>query len=453
MEAAMSLNQSANRSWHDVLHMVLPLPGLMLIAALATVDGASAESETAPIPQPRPVMSDDAESLPATAGTPVPSDRLPEVADETGGAGHVQPSVPLPPIRPLLVVAASDEAGTATSGVPVPRERPAGRPESAPPPVPAAMPDREPAPTPAPKPAGPAAAAAPVPEPKPGGGAEPAAQSGGAPSAEPDTAAPRPAADVTPVAEPNGATVTGPPAPETGPESDGEPVPLPEPPPAVTAEPAEDAVLEGDSEDSSAAEAPPEPLGPPQFAVGVESAACPVIEEGGVSGRPLAPVVGPAECVVPALYAISSLGTERAVILSPEISVNCDMAGRLDRFVEEVVEPAALDILGSNLEEIGIAGSFVCRARNGVAGAPPSEHARANAVDISVFILADGRAITVSQGWTEEGDVGRFLHEVHAKACGPFTTVIGPDGDEYHRDHFHLDLKARGADGQTTFCQ
>jgi hypothetical protein len=36
-----------------------------------------------------------------------------------------------------------------------------------------------------------------------------------------------------------------------------------------------------------------------------------------------------------------------------------------------------------------------------------------------------------------------FLHQAHDNACGIFGTVLGPDTNDAHRDHFHLDMKAR----------
>jgi hypothetical protein len=38
---------------------------------------------------------------------------------------------------------------------------------------------------------------------------------------------------------------------------------------------------------------------------------------------------------------------------------------------------------------------------------------------------------------------GRFLRQLHKGACGVFGTVLGPEANEAHRDHFHLDLAPR----------
>ena len=43
-----------------------------------------------------------------------------------------------------------------------------------------------------------------------------------------------------------------------------------------------------------------------------------------------------------------------------------------------------------------------------------------------------------------------FLHRVHADACDVFGTVLGPEANDAHRDHFHLDMKARR---HRAYCQ
>ena len=36
-----------------------------------------------------------------------------------------------------------------------------------------------------------------------------------------------------------------------------------------------------------------------------------------------------------------------------------------------------------------------------------------------------------------------FLKRLHTGSCGLFATVLGPEANEAHRDHFHLDMKVR----------
>jgi hypothetical protein len=84
------------------------------------------------------------------------------------------------------------------------------------------------------------------------------------------------------------------------------------------------------------------------------------------------------------------------------------------------------------------AAGYVCRTRNHKPGARLSEHAKGNAIDIRAFRFADGREITVREGWRDGGRA--FLRRVWKGACGPFGTVLGPDSDAYHRDHLHFDV-------------
>lgn len=48
------------------------------------------------------------------------------------------------------------------------------------------------------------------------------------------------------------------------------------------------------------------------------------------------------------------------------------------------------------------------------------------------------------------GPRGQFLREIHEAACGTFGTVLGPEANEAHRDHFHLDMAKRR---YKSFCE
>jgi hypothetical protein len=43
-----------------------------------------------------------------------------------------------------------------------------------------------------------------------------------------------------------------------------------------------------------------------------------------------------------------------------------------------------------------------------------------------------------------------FLRRLHRGACGTFGTVLGPDANEAHRNHFHFDLAPRK---RSAFCE
>lgn len=126
-------------------------------------------------------------------------------------------------------------------------------------------------------------------------------------------------------------------------------------------------------------------------------------------------------------------------------AMKCRTAERLSAWTNEAVQNAAKAWLDSTVVKIESFGTYNCRPRNGVAGAKLSEHGRANAVDISAFQLANGRRITVEQGWNgSDANVRNFLRTVHKAACRRFAIVIGPDGDRQHYNHFHFDM---GSDG------
>src|SRR6478752_6473476 len=69
------------------------------------------------------------------------------------------------------------------------------------------------------------------------------------------------------------------------------------------------------------------------------------------------------------------------------------------RWLDKTVQPKAKELLGSpviNLENIS---SYVCRNRYDSPNQPLSEHALANALDVSGFVLASGEHITVLDSW------------------------------------------------------
>jgi len=82
---------------------------------------------------------------------------------------------------------------------------------------------------------------------------------------------------------------------------------------------------------------------------------------------------------------------------------------------------------------------------NGDPHAQISEHAFGNALDIAAFTLADGRRITVKNGWNGAPEEQGFLRDVQAAACEEFTTVLAPGSNAFHYDHIHVDLMRRAS--------
>lgn len=129
------------------------------------------------------------------------------------------------------------------------------------------------------------------------------------------------------------------------------------------------------------------------------------------------------------------------------LGTSCPVAAAMALWEWHVVQPAALEHLGSKVASIEHFGSYSCRRLYGRDEGAWSEHATANALDVAGFQLADGRRLTVIGDWNGSGPEAAFLRDVRDGACALFATVLSPDYNEAHRDHLHLDQAARGAAG------
>ena len=250
------------------------------------------------------------------------------------------------------------------------------------------------------------------------------------------------------------------------------------------------------------------------------------------------------QCGAPAPVSVRRIGSgANKVEISPPAVVNCAMVVGLHTWIENTLQPAAQEALGSRITRLRSASGYACRNRVGSHSHADrlSEHALANAIDIAGFVTADGRTIEVARFWgptardreaqrlsaararesasqadkkaeppktgrqrnpkisaianthpesagvkkkpgsiqtaqlrrpgTGRSDVGaqekgpaptaaqeditksaevQFLRRLHKGACGVFGTVLGPEANEAHRDHFHFDLAHRR---HSAYCQ
>ena len=143
-------------------------------------------------------------------------------------------------------------------------------------------------------------------------------------------------------------------------------------------------------------------------------------------------------------FEVSAVGNG-TVGLQPNAMVQCAMVPALDDWTDRVVIPAAHAVYGVGIAQMRVLSSYSCRPMNNIPGANLSEHGHANALDIGSFTLTDGRTVSVLGGWNGSAADRRFLRMVHDGACNSFSTVLGPEANAYHRDHFHLDLMQRHA--------
>ena len=102
-------------------------------------------------------------------------------------------------------------------------------------------------------------------------------------------------------------------------------------------------------------------------------------------------------CGAPAPILVKSIG-DPAVTISPPATMRCTLAVALDAWLRETVQPAA-SVLGSRVVTLRNASSYKCRNRYGGANTRISEHALANALDISEFVFDSGQRFKVLGNW------------------------------------------------------
>jgi hypothetical protein len=145
---------------------------------------------------------------------------------------------------------------------------------------------------------------------------------------------------------------------------------------------------------------------------------------------------------------VLDLGTETAN-LGP---MTCPLAANFAAWARHAVRPAAKQYLGSDVVRIETFGTYSCRNVNGGRSGKLSEHAYANAVDVSAFILRDGRRISLLNNWNGQPQERAFLRRLHQSACKRFGTVLGPEYNAQHANHFHFDMAKSMNDG-SAFCR
>ncbi len=163
----------------------------------------------------------------------------------------------------------------------------------------------------------------------------------------------------------------------------------------------------------------------------------------GISLKPLPPVKK-GQCGNPAPVLLDRINI---AAIKPAATLSCPMVASLQAWFSRSVQPLALEYFGKKIVRIRNISSYVCRNRYGDTTKRISEHAYANALDIAWFELQGGEIIKLATDWNApqngDGSKSRFLHAVHKSACKLFGTVLGPDANAAHKNHFHLDRAPR----------
>ncbi|MEG7490841.1 extensin family protein [Enterobacter hormaechei] len=131
------------------------------------------------------------------------------------------------------------------------------------------------------------------------------------------------------------------------------------------------------------------------------------------------------------------------VSLNSSFLASCPLALSSALFVSQQARPLTKTWTGSELARIEHLGSFACRNIYSRPDARRSEHATADALDISAFRLANGQRVTVLNGWKAE-KTQPWLQALLSASCGYYGNSLGPDYNAAHANHFHLGMRGYG---------
>ncbi|MHB8883816.1 MAG: extensin-like domain-containing protein [Methylovirgula sp.] len=178
-----------------------------------------------------------------------------------------------------------------------------------------------------------------------------------------------------------------------------------------------------------------------------------VLASGHVLAESLPPIADKDGCGIDAPLRLDAvlLANGAKVAISPPAILRASLASALADWIRDDLTPAAAPS-GDQLAKLAGVGAYVCRDRDGKAGAKLSEHAKGNALDFLAFVTKRGTRYAVAASATAQpAQAVAFWTLMKTTACRRFTTVLGPGSDRYHSQHLHLDLEARHHD--THLCE
>ncbi|UAJ09159.1 extensin-like domain-containing protein [Glacieibacterium megasporae] len=163
-----------------------------------------------------------------------------------------------------------------------------------------------------------------------------------------------------------------------------------------------------------------------------------LLSAAGISATPLPDFDAGPGCRVTDAVRVANVGLP----LDHSLVMTCPLAAAMTVWTRHVVIRSVRE---RGLTATGLAdlGSLNCRRIAGTARL--SEHAHANAVDIAAIRIGRDHPLSVARDFGSEGPRGATLAALHAGACRLFGTVLGPNYNRAHRDHFHLDMAAWNA--------
>ncbi|WP_202302225.1 extensin-like domain-containing protein [Dryocola clanedunensis] len=155
--------------------------------------------------------------------------------------------------------------------------------------------------------------------------------------------------------------------------------------------------------------------------------------------RPVPNVAG--TCPLTDVVSVQSFGD---IALSSSFLASCPLALSATMFVHQRAAPLAQATFGSKLTRINHLGSYACRNIYNRKDARLSEHATADALDISGFVFANKQQVSVLKGWRADGKGSEYLHRAFDTGCPFFGNSLGPEYNAAHANHFHLGMRGYG---------
>jgi hypothetical protein len=147
-------------------------------------------------------------------------------------------------------------------------------------------------------------------------------------------------------------------------------------------------------------------------------------------------------CHIRNRVSLSSVGAARI----DRIETSCATALRMAMWERHGVQPAAQEHLEAIATVFRQVGSYSCRPIRTTQGAGTrwSAHSTGDAIDITGFDFSDDRRIRLISDWDDGSEEAQFLRAVRDSACTWFATTLGPEYNDLHADHFHLQARGWG---------
>ena len=122
------------------------------------------------------------------------------------------------------------------------------------------------------------------------------------------------------------------------------------------------------------------------------------------------------------------------------VLMSCHGLAGLVLWERTVVAPAAERYFNAKVTRVRNMGTYSCRNIEHKKDKMRSQHATANAVDVGAFGFSSGPDVVLEKDWKDTGAKGAFEREVRDGACKIFSTVLSPDYNPNHSNHYHMDM-------------